>query len=297
MNRDEALTETAMEVSPKQWGEDSTIHYREFEFGWNEYQQRRQELINCPPDSKAPEWAEWKAQDGDGEWFWYSDKPCIRGRYWQHYDGYVCNETTGKIPVGHCWQDTLREVNQDTSQNEPVMSRNDPQYDPRDVAFNREMNPPTSSLTDSQAREYAVESGLCSDGTQCGTLAETAYCDDCPNAPHAQDARRLDEQLREAVQFGKVAPTANDILNAAVQHMQDRAATYDKPEGERSMAATVEAFRATTGIEMSETDGWLFMCLLKIVRSRQGEYRADNFEDLAAYSCLAGESAAKESSE
>lgn len=114
------------------------------------------------------------------------------------------------------------------------------------------------------------------------------------NKPHEADARLLDSQLADAIQFGRVAPSANGILNAAAHHMQDRAATYDKPEGERSMGATVTAFRATTGIEMSETDGWLFMCLLKIVRSRQGAYRADNFEDLVAYAALAGECSSRE---
>lgn len=88
--------------------------------------------------------------------------------------------------------------------------------------------------------------------------------------------------------------TAHDILAAAQSHMQDRAATYDKPEGERSMCATVEAFKAVTGHQLTESDGWLFMCLLKVVRSRQGAYRADNFEDLAAYAGLAGEAAYQE---
>lgn len=84
---------------------------------------------------------------------------------------------------------------------------------------------------------------------------------------------------------------AHDILQAAAGHMRDRAATYDKPEGERSMGATVAAFRAVTGLEMTETQGWLFMALLKAVRSQQGAYRADSFEDGAAYFALAGESA------
>ena len=84
---------------------------------------------------------------------------------------------------------------------------------------------------------------------------------------------------------------AHDILQAAAGHMRDRAATYDKPEGERSMGATVAAFRAVSGVEMTETQGWLFMALLKAVRSQQGAYRSDNFEDGAAYFALAGESA------
>ena len=88
--------------------------------------------------------------------------------------------------------------------------------------------------------------------------------------------------------------SAADILNAALGHMQDRAATYDKPEGERSMGATVDAFTAVTGVFVTEEQGWLFMALLKAVRSQQGAYRADSYEDGAAYFALAGESAAKE---
>ena len=88
--------------------------------------------------------------------------------------------------------------------------------------------------------------------------------------------------------------SAADILNAALGHMQDRAATYDKPEGERSMGATVDAFTAVTGVFMTEEQGWLFMALLKAVRSQQGAYRADSYEDGAAYFALAGEAAARD---
>lgn len=88
--------------------------------------------------------------------------------------------------------------------------------------------------------------------------------------------------------------TAANILQSALGHMQDRAATYDKPYGERSMGATVDAFKAVTGVLMTEEQGWLFMALLKAVRSQQGAYRADSYEDGAAYFALAGESAAKE---
>lgn len=84
---------------------------------------------------------------------------------------------------------------------------------------------------------------------------------------------------------------AHDILEAAAGHMKDRAATYDKPEGERSMGATVVAFNAITGAELTEEQGWLFMGLLKMVRTQQGAYRADNYEDGAAYFALQGEAA------
>lgn len=78
--------------------------------------------------------------------------------------------------------------------------------------------------------------------------------------------------------------------------MKDRAATYDKPEGERSIGATVQAFNAITGdgLMSSEERGWLFMALLKAVRTQQGSYRADNYEDGAAYFALMGEAASAE---
>jgi hypothetical protein len=62
------------------------------------------------------------------------------------------------------------------------------------------------------------------------------------------------------------------------------------------MAATVKAFEAVTGnvVIDSEEHGWLFMVLLKLVRSQQGGYRADNYEDAAAYCGLMGEAAQDE---
>lgn len=90
--------------------------------------------------------------------------------------------------------------------------------------------------------------------------------------------------------------SALDIVEAAAGHMQDRAVTYDKPEGERSIGATVKAFQAITGDGLmdSEERGWLFMVLLKAVRSQQGDFKLDNYEDLAAYAGLMGESACVE---
>ena len=84
---------------------------------------------------------------------------------------------------------------------------------------------------------------------------------------------------------------AHQILEAGLGHMKDRSATYDKPAGERSMGSTVDAFRAITGHDLTEEQGWLFMGLLKMVRSQQGGFRADNYEDLAAYAGLQGEAA------
>lgn len=84
--------------------------------------------------------------------------------------------------------------------------------------------------------------------------------------------------------------TAPDLLDAAAGHLRDRAAVYDKPGGERSMAATVQAFNAITRHTLSESEGWLFMECLKAVRdfTAVGGH-ADSSVDRIAYAALAAE--------
>lgn len=86
---------------------------------------------------------------------------------------------------------------------------------------------------------------------------------------------------------------ADELLSKAAQHMQDRAATYDKPEGERSMGKAVQAFNAITGRDLTEPEGWLLMQVLKDVRlfQRPG-YHADSAEDCIAYAALKAEAKA-----
>lgn len=86
---------------------------------------------------------------------------------------------------------------------------------------------------------------------------------------------------------------AHEFLERGVQHMKDRAALRDSPEGERSMGRTVAAFNAMFGTDLTEVQGWQFMELLKMSRSTQGEFHADDHEDGAAFAGLAGEAAFK----
>lgn len=81
---------------------------------------------------------------------------------------------------------------------------------------------------------------------------------------------------------------AHSFLEKGVQHMKDRAAQRDSAEGERSMAACVNAFNAMFGKNLTETQGWQFMVLLKMARSRN-KFNPDDYEDGAAYTGLAGE--------
>lgn len=103
------------------------------------------------------------------------------------------------------------------------------------------------------------------------------------------------EQNAEINQPQAPGVTAPQLLEKAASHMRDRAATYDRPEGERSMAKTVAAFNAITGRDLTETEGWLLLQVLKDVRlfQRPG-YHADSAEDCIAYSALKAESKSKE---
>ena len=90
---------------------------------------------------------------------------------------------------------------------------------------------------------------------------------------------------------------ADQILSKAAGHLADRAVTYDKPEGERSMGRTVELFNLFYDMNLTEDQGWRFMVFLKMVRSTQGNFKLDNFEDSTAYEALAGEFLAKQERE
>ena len=112
----------------------------------------------------------------------------------------------------------------------------------------------------------------------------------------------LDPLLSDRDHVGKMlfgtdqpSPTAPDFLAKALGHMQDRAATYDKPEGERSMAKTVEIFNSFHGTTLTEAQGWHLMQILKDVRlfARSGCHM-DSVEDCVAYAALKGEAKAKE---
>ena len=106
--------------------------------------------------------------------------------------------------------------------------------------------------------------------------------------------------LYNAMQEKKVAEdssseiTAAGMLQEAKDCLVDRGVERDKPNGERSMKSTVEAFNALTGHSLSESNGWLFMLCLKAARAEGGCFKADDYVDGAAYFALYGEAAAKE---
>lgn len=92
---------------------------------------------------------------------------------------------------------------------------------------------------------------------------------------------------------------ASEILKKAEEHMGARAKTYDAQGGERSMGKVAEIMNVLYADQLSdghmtEEMAWGMMVVLKLVRSSQGGYRADNYEDAVAYCALMGECAARE---
>lgn len=89
----------------------------------------------------------------------------------------------------------------------------------------------------------------------------------------------------------KVVFNAPVMLKRAADIMQERGKQYDSPEGERSMEQIVKAFNIITKNQLTESQGWLFMVLLKMVRDNaRDKGHQDSCEDLIAYASLYGES-------
>lgn len=89
-------------------------------FTKSEWLTRRAELQNKPSWKDAPEWAEWLAQDEDGEWKWLAGLP---GKY---VDGWTAVKIKGcrkGLALGD-WRDTL-EKRPEQAESEPFVSVED----------------------------------------------------------------------------------------------------------------------------------------------------------------------------
>ena len=98
--------------------------------------------------------------------------------------------------------------------------------------------------------------------------------------------------LSSNVKYTNPYQSATDLLQSAYDQIGDRAAERDT-ETERSMYATVNAFNALYGTNLTEEQGWMFMVFLKAARAKGGRVRVDDYVDGSAYFALAGEAAIK----
>lgn len=87
---------------------------------------------------------------------------------------------------------------------------------------------------------------------------------------------------------------AIDFLERAMKLQEERGKEYDAEQNqERSMGKTVVAFNAITGHNLSESEGWLLLQLLKDTRQwAKKSYHADSAEDCVAYAALKAEALA-----
>lgn len=91
----------------------------------------------------------------------------------------------------------------------------------------------------------------------------------------------------------KTTIVASELLQESAALIKQRGVERDAEGGERSMKRTVESFNAMTGHKLTEEDGWLFMMMLKLSRSRAGKTQPDDYKDLISYSALLSECALK----
>ena len=138
-------------------------------------------------------------------------------------------------------------------------------------------------------------------GVEYDTIPKAMACFDAHEAEEAGAVGTFieaaaDEVLLEVSPPDVEVPLAEapELLGRAARHMHDRASTYDKPEGERSMGRAVQAFNAITGHSLTEAEGWLLLQVLKDVRLfTRSEYHADSAEDCIAYAALKAEAKSK----
>ena len=91
-----------------------------------------------------------------------------------------------------------------------------------------------------------------------------------------------------------LALKAPAILKKAADLLEERGKDYDNGE-ERSMFRAVGAFNSVTGLKLTETQGWLLMQCVKLVRQQNAKgFHRDSYEDDVAYAALKAEAAARE---
>lgn len=94
--------------------------------------------------------------------------------------------------------------------------------------------------------------------------------------------------MRERAATPQGPPTAADILGTGVQILSERGKQRDTPQGERTMRRAVMAFNHLFGKDLTVEEGWKFMAVLKLARTKDSAVE-DDFVDGANYFALAGE--------
>ena len=84
-----------------------------------------------------------------------------------------------------------------------------------------------------------------------------------------------------------------EFLENAIELEKQRGKDYDSPSGERSAESIAKAFNAITGHDLTESEIWLILTLLKQVRQWSNTaFHRDSAEDQVTYVDLMSESLA-----
>ena len=78
-----------------------------------------QTQMGPPPWSEAPEWAQWRAMDGDGAWGWYNVTPTKASREWVVTDSWSPARGYASDAQGRGWVETLESRPTDTGEDWP----------------------------------------------------------------------------------------------------------------------------------------------------------------------------------
>ena len=147
------------------------------------------------------------------------------------------------------------------------------------------------------AQVYAVNNGYHYFFSSAGIGFEWSVLWQRPSLPEElpfiddEPLQSLNDQYAEIEKVRQSHRTASKIADSALKHIRERAETYDQPTGERSAAKTAKAFNAITGKDITESEVWLLLQLLKDVRQWSREdYHQDSAEDCIAYAALKAES-------
>lgn len=243
---------------------------------------RALDLMRGFPD-EWPDGVEYWAQDGDSMWWAFPSKPKIEGDRWMEA---VRNHRNGTL-IGD-WRKTLRKrPNNESKWSETMENKpNEPKW---------LENPMTGECPVPAGDD--VEVMIINGSTGRNKAPKHWYWGDAYEDCTVTHYRNWTQWEREQGEVQGGVSVKQDLaaatLQAALGHMQDRATTCDSERGERSMGKCVTMFNTLYEQELTEEQGWAFVCLLKLVRTSQGDFRADNYEDLAAYAGLMRESADK----
>jgi hypothetical protein len=94
--------------------------------------------------------------------------------------------------------------------------------------------------------------------------------------------------LEEAAEIMATEITAQDILQDAINAISQRAPFRDSG-GKKTFELAAELFCKVTGHDLDEHDACMFLACVKLARSQQGVFHADDYTDAASYIALAGE--------